>query len=168
MKLVRYQDSTGRISFGRSHDDGRITRIDGDVPGSYQDSGVAVTSAKWLAPIEPRDIICIGLNYRQHAAEGNQSIPKYPIVFMKNSGTLQNPGDPIILPRRLRSDAVDYECELAVVMGRECSRLADRKRRQPMVSRQNIRHLLPAGTVDRHAGRDRRSECPVHQDRAQW
>ena len=39
---------------------------------------------------------------------------------LQHLGTLQNPGDPIVLPRRLRSDAVDYECELAVVIGREC------------------------------------------------
>lgn len=63
--------------------------------------------ASLLAPIEPRDILCIGLNYRKHAAEGNQPIPDWPVVFMKNSGTLQNPGDPIVFPRRLKSDAVD-------------------------------------------------------------
>ena len=117
---VRYQDSTGKKSFGCRHEDGEFTRIEGDILGDYKDSGEVVTPAKLLAPIEPRDIICIGLNYRKHAAEGNKPIPEYPVVFMKNTGTLQNPGDPIILPRRLRSDEVDYECELAVVIGREC------------------------------------------------
>ena len=120
MKHVRYQDPTGKISFGRRHDDGRVTQVEGDILTSFTDSGKPATVAKQLAPIEPRDIICIGLNYRKHAAEGNQAIPEYPVVFMKNLGTVQNPGDPIILPRRLRSDAVDYECELAVVIGREC------------------------------------------------
>ncbi len=120
MKLVRYQDTSGKISFGRRHDDGRITQVDGEILTSLMDTGKTATVAKQLAPIEPRDIICIGLNYRKHAAEGNQAIPEYPVVFMKNLGTVQNPGDPIILPRRLRSDAVDYECELAVVIGREC------------------------------------------------
>ena len=42
------------------------------------------------------------------------------MLFLKNSGTLQNPGDPIVLPRKLRSDEVDYECELAVVIGKTC------------------------------------------------
>ncbi|MCX7394622.1 MAG: fumarylacetoacetate hydrolase family protein [Planctomycetales bacterium] len=120
MKLVRYQESAGHASFGRRHDDGRITKINGDVLGSFTDTGEVVVGKKLLAPIEPRDVICIGLNYRKHAAEGNQAIPEYPVVFMKNLGTVQNPGDPIVLPRRLRSDAVDYECELAVVIGREC------------------------------------------------
>jgi hypothetical protein len=54
---------------------------------------------KVLAPLEPRDIICIGLNYRKHAMEGNLPIPEFPVVFMKNSGALQNPNDPIVLPR---------------------------------------------------------------------
>jgi 2-keto-4-pentenoate hydratase/2-oxohepta-3-ene-1,7-dioic acid hydratase in catechol pathway len=124
MKLVRYGDRSGKTSFGRRHDDGHVTRIEGDLLGSYADTGEPADVAKLLAPIEPRDIICIGLNYRKHAAEGNQAIPEHPVVFMKNIGTLQNPGDPIILPRKLRSDSVDYECELAVVIGRTCYNVA--------------------------------------------
>jgi len=120
MKLLRYQDSGGHIHFGCRHDDARVTRIEGDIFGSYRDTGEKADVTKTLAPIDPRDIICIGLNYRKHAMEGNQPIPDQPVVFMKNVGTLQNPGDPIVLPRRLRSDAVDYECELAVVIGKAC------------------------------------------------
>jgi len=120
MKLVRYQDASGRISYGRRHDDGRITRIEGDILNLFTETDETAEVSKELAPIEPCDIICIGLNYRKHAVEGNQAIPEYPVVFMKNVGAVQNPGDPIILPRRLRSDEVDYECELAVVIGREC------------------------------------------------
>ena len=120
MKLLRYTDAAGKIQAGRRHDDGRITRVEGDILDSPRDTGEAAEVVKLLAPIEPRDIICIGLNYRKHAAEGNQAIPDQPIVFMKNVGTLQNPDDPIVLPRKLRSDAVDYECELAVVIGKPC------------------------------------------------
>jgi 2-keto-4-pentenoate hydratase/2-oxohepta-3-ene-1,7-dioic acid hydratase in catechol pathway len=120
MKIIRYQDTNGDIGYGREHVDGTITRIDGDLFGSFQDTHHGVSVAKRLAPIEPRDILCIGLNYRKHAAEGNQPIPEWPVVFMKNSGTLQHPGEPIVLPRKLMSDAVDYECELAVVIGKAC------------------------------------------------
>ena len=73
---------------------------------------------KLLAPIEPPVILCIGLNYRKHAAETGAKIPEYPVLFIKSPGTLQNPGDPIVLPTKLRSNEVDYECELAVVIGR--------------------------------------------------
>jgi 2-keto-4-pentenoate hydratase/2-oxohepta-3-ene-1,7-dioic acid hydratase in catechol pathway len=124
MKLVRYRDRSGHLSFGRLHDEGPVTRIEGDLLSSFADTGEAADVAKLLAPCEPRDIICIGLNYRKHAAEGNQPIPQNPVVFLKNSGSVQNPGDPIVLPRRLRSDAVDYECELAVVIGRTCLNVA--------------------------------------------
>jgi 2-keto-4-pentenoate hydratase/2-oxohepta-3-ene-1,7-dioic acid hydratase in catechol pathway len=120
MKIIRYQTETGQIAYGRQHSDGRTTRLTGDLFGDLADTGENASISKLLAPLVPRDIICIGLNYRKHAAEGNLPIPQWPVVFMKNSGTLQNPGDPIVLPRRLQSDAVDYECELAVVIGREC------------------------------------------------
>ncbi|MBX7168659.1 MAG: fumarylacetoacetate hydrolase family protein [Pirellulales bacterium] len=120
MKIIRYQDRSGAVHFGRLHGDGRTTRLEGSILAAPRDSGEAADVHKLLAPIEPRDIICIGLNYRRHAAEGNQPIPEQPVVFMKNSGTLTNPGDPIVLPRKLRSDMVDYECELAVVLSRAC------------------------------------------------
>jgi 2-keto-4-pentenoate hydratase/2-oxohepta-3-ene-1,7-dioic acid hydratase in catechol pathway len=120
MKIVRYQDSSGAVHYGQQHDDGNVTRLAGEIFGSLTDTGQSADLAKRLAPIEPRDIICIGLNYRKHAAEGNQPIPENPVVFMKNSGALQHPGDPIMLPRTLRSDKVDYECELAVVIGKPC------------------------------------------------
>lgn len=120
MRIVRIQDNAGHIHQGVEHADGSVTRIEGSIYGKFEDTGEKLAAGKSLAPIEPRDIICIGLNYRKHAAEGGQPIPEFPVVFMKNSGTLQNPGDPIVLPRKLKSDAVDYECELAVVIGKRC------------------------------------------------
>lgn len=120
MKIIRYQDQAGQIVYGQLLADGSAMRLEGNIFGEMYDTGEPARIDKLLAPLEPRDIICIGLNYRKHAAEGNQAIPEWPVVFMKNSGALQNPGDPIVLPRRLKSDSVDYECELAVVIGREC------------------------------------------------
>ena len=120
MKIVRFRDAAGQVQYGAQQADGAVTRIAGDIFGSYRDTGEAVQVAKLLAPVVPADILCIGLNYRKHAAEGNQPIPEFPILFMKNGGTLQNPGDPIVLPTKLKSDAVDYECELAVVIGKPC------------------------------------------------
>jgi len=75
---------------------------------------------KLLAPVVPTAIWCIGLNYRQHAAETHAKIPEYPILFAKGLNAVQNPGDPIEIPTRLRSDEVDYEGELAVVIGKTC------------------------------------------------
>jgi 2-keto-4-pentenoate hydratase/2-oxohepta-3-ene-1,7-dioic acid hydratase in catechol pathway len=120
MKLLRYQDSHGKIHYGTLSTDGITHRLEGDPISGWSATKDIADVAKVLAPIEPRDILCIGLNYRKHAAEGGQPIPEFPVLFMKNSGTVQNPGDPIYLPRKLNSSAVDYECELAVVIGKPC------------------------------------------------
>ena len=120
MKIVRFQNSQGHIQYGCQHKDGSTTLLEGDIYNSPSDTGQTADLSKLLAPIIPTDILCIGLNYRFHAEEGNQPVPENPILFMKNTGALQNPGDPVILPRELRSEEVDYECELAVVVGKEC------------------------------------------------
>lgn len=120
MRIIRFQDNNGQILYGSQHVDGSVTRLEADPPGEWRDSGQQASVAKLLAPIVPSDTFCIGLNYRRHAAEGNHAAPEFPVVFMKGTGALQNPHDPIQLPRHLKSDRVDYECELAVVIGREC------------------------------------------------
>jgi len=119
MKIIRFE-SGGGIHLGHEHADGRVTRLEGDLCGPLRDTGVVMQVGKRLAPLDPRDILCIGLNYKAHAAESNAAPPAHPVLFLKNSGTVQNPGDPIVLPRKLRSDEVDYECELAVVIGKTC------------------------------------------------
>ncbi len=118
--MIRYQTRTGIRGYGRLDSDGRVTELAGQPYGELVDTGRNADVAALLAPIEPRDVFCIGLNYRRHAEEGKHAIPDFPIVFMKGTGAVQDPGAPIILPRRLRSDAVDYECELAVVLKRAC------------------------------------------------
>ena len=70
-----------------------------------------------FAPIpQPSKIICIGLNYRDHAEEANLPIPKYPLIFAKYSNSVNGPYDPIVIPRV--SHKIDYEAELGVVIGR--------------------------------------------------
>jgi 2-keto-4-pentenoate hydratase/2-oxohepta-3-ene-1,7-dioic acid hydratase in catechol pathway len=92
----------------------------GDIFGAFEVTQERAQIKKLLASVVPTSIVCIGLNYRRHAAEGNLPEPQHPIVFMKLPSAVQNPGDPILLPRHLRSDEVDFECELAVVIGRSC------------------------------------------------
>jgi len=120
MKILRFRDTSGHVHLGAQHANGNVTLVEGELLGKHHDTGKPAQVHELLAPLEPRDIICIGLNYRKHAAEGGQAIPEFPVVFMKNSGTLQDPGKPIVLPRKLASDSVDYECELAVVIGKTC------------------------------------------------
>jgi 2-keto-4-pentenoate hydratase/2-oxohepta-3-ene-1,7-dioic acid hydratase in catechol pathway len=82
--------------------------------------GAPEQPVRLLAPIEPTQILCIGLNYRRHAAESGMKPPERPVLFVKGINALGHPGDPILIPTHLRSDEVDYECELAVVIGRAC------------------------------------------------
>ena len=117
MKIIRYQDATGATHYGSLQADGSVLRIAGDIYGDYTVTEEAADVAKLLAPIVPTQILCIGLNYRKHAEETGGKFPERPILFVKGINTLAHPGDPIELPRALRSDEVDYECELAVIIG---------------------------------------------------
>jgi 2-keto-4-pentenoate hydratase/2-oxohepta-3-ene-1,7-dioic acid hydratase in catechol pathway len=74
------------------------------------------------APIDrPGKIVCIGLNYRRHAAESGMDVPSEPVVFLKAPNTVVGPNDDVVIPRR--STKTDWEVELAVVMGRHASYL---------------------------------------------
>ena len=76
------------------------------------------------APIaRPHQILCIGLNYSDHAAESGMPVPSEPILFTKSPNTLQGPNDDILIPRG--SQKTDWEVELGVVIGAPCSYLAD-------------------------------------------
>ena len=118
MKLIRYLDPAGQAHYASEQPDGAALRIEGDIFGTHRVTTDRATVSKLLAPVVPAQILCIGLNYRQHAAETNAKIPERPILFVKGINALQHPGDPIQIPQHLRSDEVDYECELAVVIGR--------------------------------------------------
>ena len=73
--------------------------------------------AYWFAPVpRPGKLLCIGLNYRDHAKESNMPLPEKPIIFSKFSSAVIAPGEPVTLPAG--SQKVDYEAELAVVIGR--------------------------------------------------
>lgn len=118
MRIVRYVDDF-RTGYAREHADGTFTRLTGDILDALGDTGEPVVPTKILAPIDPSAIIGIGLNYRNHARETGKELPERPIVFMKNPAAVQHPGDPIIIPSACdRGPEVDYECELAVVIGR--------------------------------------------------
>src|SRR6185369_8271770 len=66
----------------------------------------------------PRNVICIGLNYKDHAAEGGVPLPEKPVVFVKLNGCIVGPNAPVVIPPETQQ--VDYEAELAVVIGQRC------------------------------------------------
>jgi 2-keto-4-pentenoate hydratase/2-oxohepta-3-ene-1,7-dioic acid hydratase in catechol pathway len=84
---------------------------------------VALADVRLLAPVpDPEKIICLGLNYRDHAAEAGQEIPAAPMWFAKFANSLIGSGEPIALPPA-HAEHVDYEAELAVVIGRAALRV---------------------------------------------
>jgi 2-keto-4-pentenoate hydratase/2-oxohepta-3-ene-1,7-dioic acid hydratase in catechol pathway len=86
---------------------------------------IALSSVRLLAPVpDPEKIICLGLNYRDHAEESGQEIPTAPLWFGKFANSLIGSGQEIVLPAA-HPDYVDYEAELAVVIGRTANRVAE-------------------------------------------
>jgi 2-keto-4-pentenoate hydratase/2-oxohepta-3-ene-1,7-dioic acid hydratase in catechol pathway len=84
---------------------------------------VPAKDAYWFAPVpRPGKLICIGLNYKDHAAESKLAIPEKPVVFSKFSSAVIAPGEPVVLPAT--SKQVDYEAELAVVIGRRAKNVS--------------------------------------------
>ncbi len=120
MKILRYLDAAGQIHFGEQRAANVVKRFEGDPYSGLIPTDELAQVKKILTPLIPTAILCIGLNYKKHAAETNARIPEVPILFMKSQSAAQNPGDPIEIPTRLASHEVDYECELAVVIGRTC------------------------------------------------
>jgi 2-keto-4-pentenoate hydratase/2-oxohepta-3-ene-1,7-dioic acid hydratase in catechol pathway len=123
MKIIRHLTPAGP-AYAALQPDGSAREISGDIFGDFKVTDRVVTPGKILAPVVPTNLPCIGLNYKKHAAESNSPLPKYPVLFIKNTAALQNPGDPIEIPVKLPSTKVDYECELAVVIGKRCKNVS--------------------------------------------
>jgi len=121
MRIIRYLDSQGQVAFATDN-----RKISGDIFGAFSITNESADVRKMLAPVVPVSLMCIGLNYRQHAIETNAKIPEFPVLFFKAVTALQNPGDPVRIPTHLRSNELDHECELAVVIGKTCRNVARR------------------------------------------
>jgi 2-keto-4-pentenoate hydratase/2-oxohepta-3-ene-1,7-dioic acid hydratase in catechol pathway len=91
-------------------------KIDEFIYNPPADSAFPLSSVRLLAPVpRPPKLICVGLNYRDHAADARQEIPKFPTIFAKFSNVVIGPGQPIVLPKNSRKP--DYEAEFAFVIG---------------------------------------------------
>jgi 2-keto-4-pentenoate hydratase/2-oxohepta-3-ene-1,7-dioic acid hydratase in catechol pathway len=95
-------------------------------PFGVGDEAIRLTGSRWpladvrlLAPVLPSKVVAIGRNYAEHAAELGNEVPEAPIIFLKPSTAVVGPRDPIVYPSEV-SERVDFEGELAVVIGRLC------------------------------------------------
>jgi 2-keto-4-pentenoate hydratase/2-oxohepta-3-ene-1,7-dioic acid hydratase in catechol pathway len=117
MRLVRFRLGE-RIATGVVEQGGTVRALEGTFFENPLPTGeeFAVDDVGLLAPVLPSKVVCVGKNYAAHAAEFGGDVPEEPLIFLKPSTSIIGPGDPIrLLPISRR---VDYEGELAVVIGR--------------------------------------------------
>lgn len=121
MRLTRFIDHQGQVHYGIDLGDGKADIIeDSPLYRPPRRTRAAVAISRRLAPVDPVNILCIGTNYRAHCNEMGSPVPERPLVFMKPTTAVQHPGEPIRIPRcTLDGPEVDFEGELAVVIGRE-------------------------------------------------
>lgn len=136
MRFLTYRGASGQMRFGLAEADvvhalgpspEAATLIDflllpadrraAAVARAKQDAGERLDSITYLPVIErPGKVVCLGLNYAEHAREGGFAVPEYPALFLRVTSSLLGHGEPILRPRA--SESLDYEAELAVVIGR--------------------------------------------------
>jgi 2-keto-4-pentenoate hydratase/2-oxohepta-3-ene-1,7-dioic acid hydratase in catechol pathway len=105
---------------------------------------------RWGPPVpRPGKIICIGLNYRDHAAETGAALPSEPLIFMKAVSALAGPFDQVLIPRT--SQKTDYEVELAVVIGRDARYLASTEQAEECIAG----YVLANDVSERHFQKER-------------
>lgn len=108
-------DTSAQIARGAFLERGELERADFET--------VATPVTQLLAPVSPPNIFAIGLNYRKHAQETGAALPERPLIFIKATTSLNNPGDAIVLPASA-PDEVDYEAEIAIVIGRRAKNVS--------------------------------------------
>jgi 2-keto-4-pentenoate hydratase/2-oxohepta-3-ene-1,7-dioic acid hydratase in catechol pathway len=107
-KVFIYPDSTDLENISESNE--------------FSDS-VPESEVKFLPPINPSKIVCVGRNYAEHAAELGHEVPKEPLLFLKAPSSIITNGEDIVIPNQ--SNQVEHEGELAIVIGEKCKNLAE-------------------------------------------
>lgn len=124
MKVARFLKN-GQTQYGVVEQDGLYPCTGNPFDGLTGRQGpVPFDSVKLLAPVQPPNIIALGLNYRAHADESHGKYPSEPLIFLKATTALAGHGDPIVLPKDY-PDSIDYESELAIVIGKRVKDIAE-------------------------------------------
>lgn len=124
MKVIRFEDSRGETRLGEPQDGSTARVLRGDLFGKLEPTGETASVRRLLAPLVPVNIIAIGLNYRKHAEESGAKLPDAPLVFVKLTTSLIGPDDAIVLPQDAPTE-VDYEAELAIVIGKTARKVSE-------------------------------------------
>ena len=118
VKIVRFKNGA-KAQYGIVQKE-KLFPCTGDPFGGMKKNGKAMNlnSVKLLPPVSPPNIICLGLNYKKHVEECKDPTPAVPLLFFKTTTAVCGPGDPIVLPIHT-PDKIDYEVELAIVIGKK-------------------------------------------------
>ncbi|MGE5677011.1 MAG: fumarylacetoacetate hydrolase family protein [Pseudomonadota bacterium] len=117
MKYARYERE-GAVNYGLVEGN-TVCRLEGDIFGEYKVTGDSyqLSDVRLLAPVMPSKIVAVGINYRDHATEMKHDLPEDPVLFIKPPTAVIGPEDKVIRPQM--SQRVDYEAELALVIGKK-------------------------------------------------
>jgi len=126
VKFIRFLRK-GKVQNGIMVGENNLQLVKGDIFSEYflVNEIIPLEEIKFLPPVVPSKIICVGLNYRQHAEELGLPIPENPILFLKPNTTILPHKGEIIYPSQSRS--VDYEAELAIVIKSKCKNVSPEK-----------------------------------------
>ena len=124
MKILRYDKGSGP-HFGVIVEGGEVRELEGSPFGEFGVGAAVgdVDGLDLLPPVEPTKVIGVGLNYVSHIEEMGLTQPSFPMLFMKPLAAVIGPGDPIVYPHQ--GQQVEYEAELAVVIGRRARRVSE-------------------------------------------
>lgn len=117
MRIARLRTADGTIAHGRLLDEKSAHLLRGDLLGPHEFEKSVTPVAALLAPLDPPNIFAIGRNYAAHAAETGSRAPEQPLIFMKPTSAVLDPGGVIRIPLAAPNE-VDFEAELAIVIGR--------------------------------------------------
>ena len=125
MRITRFETPGGRIHWGQSLDGQYATPLIGDLFGQFEFAGEPIRMLRLVAPVDPPNILAIGRNYREHAEEMKAAEAEAePLVFLKATSSVVGPNESIVLPRSA-PDEVDFEGELAVVIGKRAKDVSE-------------------------------------------
>jgi len=127
MRILRFSHA-GNIRHGILEGE-RVTALAGDIFTDWQTTSeqYRLDQITLLAPVQPPAILCIGKNYKAHIEEFKSQVPPSPILFIKAINSLQDPATPVTLPAPELTTQIDYEAELAVVIGRQAKNVPEAK-----------------------------------------
>ena len=119
MEIIRFIAPDHRTCWGHDLGNNTAALLTGDPFTGLAETGKRAFVERLLPPVAPRAIFCMGLNYKAHAAEVGMELPPHPAVFMKNPASALGHAAPVLIPKVCRQrPEVDYEAELAVVIGK--------------------------------------------------